>query len=401
LDTLCSQAYGAKLFYLMGCYLNQARVILCLVFIPVFFILFFLEDLLLFIGQDPVTAYHSGRFALGVIPGALFFYQIEVQRRFLQAQGVYIFPVLCVIIVTALHPLWVYIFFLVCDWGAFGIGFSLSISNFLTFVIGTFIAMRQSAKGTFFMINSDSFKGWKEFFAIAIPSCLMSCLETWNYQIIAIMTGYLSKDQFESNIILNNISIIISMYPFGLNIASSNIVGKFVGRFSIMATKITCKFIFIYTIMLSTIVMSILAIVRPWIPYIFTSDENLASIVKVLIVYQLFFAFFDFLTTTYGGIFRGFGLQTWIAMANFVCFYIISIPLCYLLTYTFDFGIYGTRISYIIVTLCLNLLYTAIYKYKVDFYAICSDSVVRLQRDSVVISKSPKDEILIDRYSNL
>lgn len=81
LDTLCTQAYGAKMYYLMGCYLNRARIILTLVYIPVFFILFFIESLLLLINQKKEIAYHAGMYCRGLLPGVWFFYQTDAIRR--------------------------------------------------------------------------------------------------------------------------------------------------------------------------------------------------------------------------------------------------------------------------------------------------------------------------------
>lgn len=81
LDTLCTHAYGAKMYYLMGCYLNRARVILTLVFIPVFFIMLFIESLLLSINQKKEIAYNAGMYCRGLLPGIWFFYQTDAMRR--------------------------------------------------------------------------------------------------------------------------------------------------------------------------------------------------------------------------------------------------------------------------------------------------------------------------------
>ena len=81
LDTLCTHAYGAKLYYLMGCYLNRSLLILTIVFIPVFFILFFIEFLLLSINQKAEVAYYAGQFCRGLLPGLWCFYQSDAKRR--------------------------------------------------------------------------------------------------------------------------------------------------------------------------------------------------------------------------------------------------------------------------------------------------------------------------------
>ena len=358
LDTFCTHSFGANQFYLMGCYLNRARIILSIVYIPIFFIILFLEPILLQINQDPDIAHITAVFCQGTLPGLFFFFQLEAQRRFMQAQGIYIKPVFCVMISTAIHPLWIYVFYIYLDWGAFGLGFTVSIANLSNFILLTCIAYRDSVEGSFFLVNSDSFIGWKEFLSLAIPSCLMSCLETWNYEIVTLMTGYLSnKDQIDANIILLNISSFFYMYPFGVNVASSNIIGKYVGKYNLRAVELLCKFVMIYSIILSTMAMLILFIFRNYIPPLFTEDKGITEILNSLIIYYIVYEFFDFITTSYGGIFRGLGLQNWIAWANLICFYIISIPLCYLFTYTFKYEIFGTRSSYILWLLFFWLLF--------------------------------------------
>ena len=148
------------------------------------------------------------------------------------------------------------------------------------------LVQKKAKKETYFMLNADSFKGWKEFLAVAIPSSLMICLETWNYQITAIMTGYLSdQNQINGNIILLNLSLFFYMFPFGLSVACSNLVGKYVGRFSVKATELSCKMSVIFTLICSFLVMTFLAIIRTSIPYRYTNDEALASVVKNLIIF--------------------------------------------------------------------------------------------------------------------
>jgi MATE family multidrug resistance protein len=295
-----------------------------------------------------------------------------------------------------IHPLWLYLFFNVQDWGSFGNGLASSVTNILNFILVSIFINYKSKKGTYFMCNADSFKGWKEFLTVAIPSSLMICLETWNYQITAIMTGYLNNmNEINGNVILLNISLIFYMFPFGLSVACSNLIGKYVGNYSVKATELSCKMSIIFSLMCSAVVMSLLALTRSYIPYIYTSDQDLVDVVKLLIIYYIFYEFFDFLTTSYAGMFRGLGMQNIISLANFVCFYLISIPLCWVLTYPAKMGIYGNWTSYIISIVCLVTLYSIIYLKKVDFEKICKDSHKRLSRDSFIIAE--KDEVLVGK----
>ena len=59
LETLASQAYGSKDLEICGVYLNRARFMLLIVFIPSFLILRQTEWILVLMGQNADVAYYS------------------------------------------------------------------------------------------------------------------------------------------------------------------------------------------------------------------------------------------------------------------------------------------------------------------------------------------------------
>lgn len=56
IDTLVSQAYGNKEYYLCGCILNRSRIMQAILFIPQFLIMFYCQTVLETLGQDPEAA---------------------------------------------------------------------------------------------------------------------------------------------------------------------------------------------------------------------------------------------------------------------------------------------------------------------------------------------------------
>ena len=107
----------------------------------------------------------------------------------------------------------------------------------------------------------------------------------------------------------------------------------------------------------------------------------------------------SFVTVCFGGIFRCIGYQGIIAVVSFVCYWIISIPLAYLMTFKTSLSIYGTRISYIIVVFLLLTTYVIIYNYKVDFIIICETSTKRLTKDNKEVKGDKRDSV--DSIENL
>ena len=390
LDTLCSQAYGSKMFYLMGCYLNRARIFISILFVPLFFVLIFAENLLLLIKQNPIFSRIAGEYCRGILPGLWFLLQSEAQKRFLQAQGIYFSQTICIIICNFIYPLWVYLYLEVFDLGAFGIGLATSTTNIIYFIILTIIAKYKSIKGSFFMINSDSFKGLIEFLKISIPCCIEICLESWTFQIISLMCGYLDENQLYSQILVVNIGLFFAIITFGIMIASSIIVGKYVGRNSIKALKKLTKFIIIYSLIISVLSLSLLEIFRRFIIQKLI-NQKLIELVKTLLIYYMIFAFFFHQFSTIAGLFKGLRMVKWNAFANFVLM-IINLPLCYLLTYQFNYQIYGTRTSYIITAIIIYCLYIFIFWKKVNYNLICKNTRSSLNNDLIILSPKRMNE---------
>ena len=59
LDTFISQAYGAKNFELCGIYLNRARFVMVIAFIPIIFVSMQIENVLVYLGQSSEVARYA------------------------------------------------------------------------------------------------------------------------------------------------------------------------------------------------------------------------------------------------------------------------------------------------------------------------------------------------------
>ncbi len=309
--------------------------------------------------------------------------------RYLQAQNIIIEPVIIVIITSLIHPLWIYLLTFTFDLGAFGNGLSISLTNLLNFLLIILITkFKAHPEAIVPLFTKESFMDFKEYLNIAIPTLFMICLETWNYEIITLMSGYLpDENQRNAHIILINFSALVYMFPFSLGITSANIVGNYIGGFYPKKAKIAANFILLFTASLSAFFFITFNITRPFLPRIFSSNEKIIEIVNILLIYYFFYQFFDFITTCFCGIYRGLGMQKIIAYTNLVCFYIISLPLNYYLTFPLGLEVYGIRINYIVVIFLLFLVYAYIYM-KVDFYEICKVTKKRLTHDQNNIEKS-------------
>ena len=59
LNTLISQSYGQKDYRLCGIYLNRARILITIVFIPMIFVLLYTETIFIVMGFEPMASHYS------------------------------------------------------------------------------------------------------------------------------------------------------------------------------------------------------------------------------------------------------------------------------------------------------------------------------------------------------
>lgn len=87
IDTLVSQAYGNKQFYLCGAYLNRGLICQIFLFIPGSIICANGKRILMYLGQDDDTSEAAIQYIFYLVPGMFAMNLFETIRRYLQAMG--------------------------------------------------------------------------------------------------------------------------------------------------------------------------------------------------------------------------------------------------------------------------------------------------------------------------
>eukprot|EP00455_Lapot_gusevi_P008615 TRINITY_DN13775_c0_g1_i5.p1 TRINITY_DN13775_c0_g1~~TRINITY_DN13775_c0_g1_i5.p1 ORF type:complete len:608 (+),score=67.66 TRINITY_DN13775_c0_g1_i5:112-1935(+) len=133
LDTLCSQAYGARQYFLVGQHTQRAFVILTLLCFPLAFIWAYTEQFLILIGLDEQAAM-SGHFAQVLIAGMWPVFGFDLLRRYLQAQSI-IWPTVVASFIGSLFNFfinWILIYRI--GWGFTGAAVGTVLSNWVLFI---------------------------------------------------------------------------------------------------------------------------------------------------------------------------------------------------------------------------------------------------------------------------
>lgn len=132
LDTLCTQAFGAQQYKLVGLYCQRAMVMLTIACIPIVILCSLTETILVAGNVDPdiavLSQYWVNYQLIGLWPNLIY----AAFQRYLLAQRIVIPQTIAVVISTSLHLMNSYLFVFVFDWGFLGAAVSTPITNWIS-----------------------------------------------------------------------------------------------------------------------------------------------------------------------------------------------------------------------------------------------------------------------------
>ena len=324
--TLLSQAYGAKQYEYFGDTVNRARIFFTSLMLPILFILWFTEDIMIAIGQPEQVAHEAGKFVRVSSFGFLCHLNYDIYRKMLNAirrSSAYTwFPyVTCPLSFLGCWFLIVYL-----DLKAVGGALVILLNPVLNMLMSMFMVH-------YFRIgvnclkwpDRESFKGWWELFKLGLPTYLLQVFSFISTEAVILLTGYVSTEILVANVALINIYYMVGLFAISLQIVASALIGNKVGEGSLEGTKNMIRattFLFLALTVLCLVVFYMLT-------WAFTNQEML-MIYPAVCVSLVSTSICTLLIT----ILIGLGLQKGTMIVNLVSFLILGIPMsCYLTFY--------------------------------------------------------------------
>ncbi|EOA40251.1 hypothetical protein CARUB_v10008971mg [Capsella rubella] len=329
LDTLSGQAFGAKLYRKLGVQTYTAMFCLALVCIPLSVVWFNMEKLLVILGQDPLIAQESGRYAAFLIPGLFAYSVLQPLTRYFQNQS-FISPLLitsCVVFCLHVPLCW----FLVYNSGLGNLGgaLAISLSDWLYVIfLGSYMYFSPACSETRAPLSMEIFHGIGEFFKYALPSAAMICLEWWSYELIILLSGLLPNPQLETSVLSVCLQTVSTMYaiPLAIAAAASTRISNELGAGNSRAAHTVVYAAMSLALMDALIVSTSLLVGRNLFGHIFSSNKETIDYVAKMAPLVSVSLILDALQGVLSGIARGCGWQHIGAYVNLGAFYLWGIP---------------------------------------------------------------------------
>ncbi|VAI83103.1 unnamed protein product [Triticum turgidum subsp. durum] len=380
LETLCGQAFGAGQVAMLGVYLQRSWIVLLAATLLIVPLYVFAEPLLLAVGQDPVLAREAARFALYILPGAFSFAVNFPTGKFLQAQSKVLVLAWIGVAGLCFHVALTYLLVTVLGWGTPGAAAAYDLSLWA-------IALGQSA----YIIGwcKDGWRGWSmaafndmwAFVKLSLESAVMLCLEIWYLGMITVLTGNLQDAQIavDSLGVCMNINGWENMIFIGINAAISVRVSNELGAGRPRAAMHAVIVIIAESLLIGLLCMALVLIFRDNFAIIYTTDLELQHAVSKIAGLLGLTMVLNSVQPVVSGVAVGGGWQGLVAYINLGCYYVLGLPLGYLLGYKFNYGVGGIWAG-MLCGIALQTLILLFIVWKTDWNAEAALASSRVQK---------------------
>ncbi|KAG7396301.1 hypothetical protein PHYBOEH_002526 [Phytophthora boehmeriae] len=352
LDTLCSQAFGARRLDKIGIYFQSGLIVVSVSFSAVFLFNWYSERFLLAMGQDPEVAQLAQKFSRWVLLGVPFVFMYELIRKALQAQNIMRPLVVMAIIGNLVNIVAGFVLAYHTSMGFEGIALSRSLGNITMplLLIPYFYRFPTHLNQWWFGWNlKEAMAHITIFLRLGVPGMLMLIMEWWAFELLTLMAGVLPNPvvSVSAHAVLVNVTGMLYMIYAGLAVAANIRVGNCLGANAPKQAKLACHVALTLTLSVSMVFGITLYVMRGTIPSIFLNDpESITTAASVLIV-SAPMEVLDGMNAVVQGVFRGAGKQKVAATVNAVAYYVFGIPTAVLFGFYFVLGVQGLWMGFL------------------------------------------------------
>uniref|UniRef100_A0A0E0Q378 Protein DETOXIFICATION n=1 Tax=Oryza rufipogon TaxID=4529 RepID=A0A0E0Q378_ORYRU len=330
LETLCGQGYGAKMYHMMGVYLQASIITSAFFSVLVSLLWFYSEPVLIFLRQDPEVARTATLFLRYSIPAQFAYGFIQCTLRFLQTQSVVTPLVVFALLPLVLHVGITHAFVHYLGFGYAGAGMSTSVSLWLSFLmLAAYVCLSERFKHTWEGFSTEAFRHVLPGLKLAIPSAVMVCFEYWAFEVLVLVAGLMPNSHMSTSIIAmcENTEAISYMITYGFAAAISTRVSNELGAGNVAKAKKALAVTLVLSLLLGVAFLLLLGLGHDLWAGLFSKSDAVISEFASMTPLLIGSVVLDSTQGVLSGVSRGCGWQHLAAWTNLVAFYIVGLPL--------------------------------------------------------------------------
>jgi MATE family multidrug resistance protein len=341
-ETLGSQHNGAGNYREVGIILQRSYLILGIITIPIAVLWFFTADIFAALGVEPVVCAVIQRFIrirCLTIPVDVI---NESYEKYLMSIGV-MRPSMWAnisfnVFILLFDTIFVYGLRLHYDC----LAWSWVLSLYLSAIIQVALSWNHpSVQRTLQPFDKAAWEDWYEFIMLGLPGTVMLCSEWWAYEVLTIFASLLGTAEVAAQTIILQTASLAFMIPLGIGVACASLVGNALGAgkksLAIDLGKLSISGIFCLELLIGLTML----IGGPYFVDMFTNDPQVILVANRAVPFLSLFTMIDGLQGVCSGVLRGAGKQGIGAVANIFAFYVIGLPMAWVLCFQAGFGVNG------------------------------------------------------------
>ncbi|KAL4325601.1 hypothetical protein GQ457_11G013550 [Hibiscus cannabinus] len=349
LETLCGQSFGAKMYNMLGIYLQASCIISFLFSVIISIIWVFTEPILILLHQDPEISKMAALYMKYLIPGLFAYGFLQNLLRFLQTQSILIPLVVFSVIPLGIHFGIVYSLVNKTSLGFRGAAMAASISIWISFLsLATYVVFADKFKNTWKGWSFESFRYIIRNSKIALPSAAMVCLEFWAFEILVFLAGLMPNPKITTPLIAicANTENIAYMITYGLSAAASTRVSNELGAGNPDKAKQAMTVTLKLSVLLALVVVLTLTLGHDiWSGFFSDNHSIMEKFAQMTPLLAVSIAI-DAIQGVLSGVARGSGWQNLVVLVNLGNFYFIGMPIAMLLGFKFKLYVKVRKLFY-------------------------------------------------------
>lgn len=188
----------------------------------------------------------------------------------------------------------------------------------------------------------------KKILDLGIPGGFQMFFEVGGFAFAAVMIGWIGAKELAAHQIAINLASITFMVGLGLSIAATIRVGNYLGKKDLIGIKNAgYSALFIVAIIMGSFGIMFI-ILRNFLPTLYIMDSVVIEIASSLIIIAAIFQVVDGLQVVGIGLLRGLTDLKAPMVIAFIAYWVIGLPVAYLLGFTFGYGVEGVWISFVV-----------------------------------------------------
>lgn len=196
----------------------------------------------------------------------------------------------------------------------------------------------------------------KKIFITGLPTGFQMFFEVGAFSFAAVMIGWLGANQLAAHQIAISMASVTFMIVLGISSAATIRVGNFLGQKNLEHVRKAIYASILLGVSLMAFFGLTFIIFNKELPTLFITNRKVIEYSSTLLIIAAFFQIFDGTQAVSLGVLRGL-IDVKIPMyLAFISYWIISIPLSYLLGFVFNFGVSGVWVS-----LSIGLIFAAMF----------------------------------------